>query len=60
MKWQKLFTSVVGRTPRSARVPLDPPLVYVSSFIRAAQADGGVGCGLGSPSHNIPPERPRT
>src|ERR1017187_7324284 len=34
---------VMGRTPWSARVPLDPLL--------AKQADGGVGCGPGGPPH---------
>ncbi len=35
----------VGRTPRSARVPLDPLFRY------DGQADEGVGCGPGGPPH---------
>src|SRR6266566_717754 len=34
-----------GRTPWSARVPLDPLLANEISIIHTAQADGGVGCG---------------
>jgi stage II sporulation protein D len=36
---------MVGRTPRSARVPLDP-------LFTEARADGGVGCGPGGPPHH--------
>jgi hypothetical protein len=42
----------VGRTPWSARVPLDPLLAGAISFIYTKQADGGVGCGPGGPPHN--------
>jgi hypothetical protein len=34
---------MVGWTPWSARVPLDPLLANEISFIHTAQADGGVG-----------------
>ncbi len=43
---------MVGRTPRSARVPLDPLLTNEGGFMRTAHADGGVGCGPGGPPHN--------
>ena len=42
-------TEVVGRTPWSARVPLDPLLANEISFIQTEQADEGVGCGPGGP-----------
>ncbi len=38
----------VGRTPRSARVPLDP--LFEASLFHE-QADVGVGCGPGGPPH---------
>jgi len=37
---------IVGRTPWSARVPLDP------LFMHSAQTDEGVGCGPEGPPHN--------
>jgi hypothetical protein len=40
---------MVGRTPRSARVPQDP---YVESRARCQQADVGVGRGPGGPPHS--------
>ncbi len=40
----------VGRTPWSARVPLDPPLASQMSS-RSVEADEGVGCGPGGPPH---------
>jgi hypothetical protein len=40
----------VGRTPWSARVPLDPLLAVESNF-HTEQADEGVGCGPGGPPH---------
>jgi hypothetical protein len=43
---------IVGRTPWSARVPLDPLLANGISIIRPGQADEGVGCGPGGPPHN--------
>ena len=43
---------MVGRTPWSARVPLDPLPGSEISFVRPAQADGGVGCGPGGPPHH--------
>ena len=43
----------VGRTPWSARVPLDPLPIKGISFVTANdQADGGVGRGPGGPPHN--------
>jgi hypothetical protein len=42
--------AMVGRTPRSARVPLDPLLAHEITFIGARQADGGVGRGPGLPT----------
>ena len=43
----------VGRTPRSARVPLDPPQggVRKTAFCRIGQADEGVGRRLGGLPH---------
>jgi hypothetical protein len=41
----------VGRTPWSARVPLDPLFASDISFIYDARADEGVGCGPGGPPH---------
>jgi hypothetical protein len=38
---------MVGRTPWSARVPLDPLLANEISFNQTKQADEGVGCGPG-------------
>ena len=44
---------IVGRTPWSARVPLDPPIVNVINIVRPTeQADEGVGRGPGGPPHN--------
>ena len=42
---------VVGQTPWSARVPLDPLLASEISFLQTQQADEGVGCGPGGPPH---------
>jgi hypothetical protein len=42
---------IVGRTPWSARVPLDPLLANGISFVHHVQADEGVGCGPGGPPH---------
>jgi hypothetical protein len=42
---------IVGQTPWSARVPLDPPIANEFSPIQTKQADEGVGCGPGSPPH---------
>src|ERR1700722_11042229 len=39
----KVMKTKVGRTPRSARVPLEPLFLQ--------QADEGVGCGPGGPPH---------
>jgi len=44
---------IVGRTPRSARVPLDPLFANEIRFIHDARADGGVGCGPGGPPHSL-------
>ena len=44
--------AIVGQTPRSARVPLDPLFRNEISFIQSQQADVGVGCGPGGPPHN--------
>ena len=38
---------IVGRTPWSARVPLDPLLANEISASQTARADEGVGCGPG-------------
>src|ERR1039457_1963737 len=43
--------TVVGQTPWSARVPLDPLLAREIRFIPTQQADVGVGCVLGGPPH---------
>ena len=45
------MAETVGRTPWSARVPLDPPLAKEVNFTNPEQADGGVGCGPGGPPH---------
>ena len=46
-------TGMVGRTPWSARVPLDPILANEGTFTqRTGQADEGVGRGPGGPPHN--------
>jgi hypothetical protein len=42
---------LVGQTPWSARVPLDPPVANEFSSIETKQADAGVGCGPGGPPH---------
>jgi hypothetical protein len=44
--------AVVGQTPWSARVPLDPLLASEISFLQTRQADEGVGCG---PRGSAPP-----
>ena len=44
--------AVVGQTPWSARVPLDPRLVSEISFLQTRQADEGGGCGPGGPPHH--------
>jgi len=45
---------IVGRTPWSARVPLDPLLDTVKSArCDPREADEGVGCGPGGPPHNL-------
>ena len=41
----------VGRTPWSARVPLDP-LFATNITVHPKQADGGVGRGPGGPPHH--------
>jgi hypothetical protein len=41
----------VGRTPWSARVPLDPPSPLTQNSARSQQADEGVGRGPGGPPH---------
>jgi hypothetical protein len=41
--------AIVGQTPWSARVPLDPLLASEIRFIQTQQADVGVGCGPGGP-----------
>ena len=38
------WTEIVGQTPWSARVPLDPPVANEFSSIQTKQADEGVGC----------------
>jgi hypothetical protein len=43
--------TMVGRTPRSARVPLDPLFATKIPF-HPVQADGGVGRGPGGPPHH--------
>src|ERR1035438_1084084 len=43
--------AVVGQTPWSARVPLDPLLASEIRFIQTQQTDVGVGCGPGGPPH---------
>jgi hypothetical protein len=45
------MTPIVGRTPRSARVPPDPLVASEISVIQAQKADGGVDCGPGDPPH---------
>ena len=39
--------ALVGRTPWSARIPLDPLLANEISFNQTKQAGEGVGCGPG-------------
>ena len=46
--------AVVGQTPWSARVPLDPLLASEIRFIQTQQADVGVGCGPGGPPRGPP------
>src|SRR5947209_7339968 len=41
--------AIVGRTPWSARVPLDPPVRVTAE---PHQADEGVACGPGGPPHH--------
>ena len=43
----------VGRTPRSARVPPDPPFGGELTLIHTQEADEGVGCGPGGPPHGF-------
>jgi hypothetical protein len=44
---------IVGRTPWSARVPLDPPIDNEIRCIQTERADEGVGCGPGvRPTNN--------
>ncbi len=38
------WTDIVGQTPWSAWVPLDPPVANEFSSIQTKQADEGVGC----------------
>ena len=45
------WTEIVGQTPWSARVPLDPPVANEFSSIQTKQADEGVGCRPGGPPH---------
>jgi hypothetical protein len=45
---KNLPQAMVGRTPWSARVPLDPPFNDILE-----QAEEGVGCGPGGPPHRI-------
>jgi hypothetical protein len=45
--------AVVGQTPWSARVPLDPLLCNEISLIESQRADEGVGCGPGGPPHKL-------
>gem|GEM_PF-5267653 len=47
----------MGRTPRSARVPLDPLLANGVSIIRLGQADEGVGLPTMNADCPIPPDR---
>ena len=44
------FLLIVGRTPRSARVPLDP---LPANLRPPRTADEGVGRGPGGPPHNL-------
>jgi hypothetical protein len=45
---------IVGRTPWSERVPLDPLCANAINLIQTEQADEGVGCGPGGPPHQEP------
>jgi hypothetical protein len=45
------MTPIVGRTPRSARVPPDPPFANEISLDQPQEADGSVSCGPGGPPH---------
>jgi hypothetical protein len=47
--------AVVGQTPWSARVPLDPLFCNEISLIESQRADQGVGCGPGGggPPHKL-------
>jgi hypothetical protein len=45
--------ALVGQTPWSARVPLDPLLCNEISLIESQRADEGVGCGPGGPPHKL-------
>ena len=44
---------VVGQTPWSARVPLDPLFCNEISLIESQRADEGVGRGPGGPPHKL-------
>jgi len=43
---------IVGQTPWSARVPLDPPVANELKSIQTQQADEGVGCRPGGLPHD--------
>jgi hypothetical protein len=45
--------AIVGQTPWSARVPLDPLFRNEMSLLRSQRADEGVGCGPGGPPHKV-------
>jgi hypothetical protein len=47
----RALDKMVGRTPWSARVPLDPRLVNEIICTGPEQADGGVGRGPWGPPH---------
>jgi hypothetical protein len=45
--------AIVGQTPWSAWVPLDPLFCNEMSLIESQRADQGVGCGPGGPPHKL-------